>query len=76
MVGISIALSMNGLEARCLCRDRSRAPSPYNPIPLGDWCIGNTVVSKTATRGSTPRSPAFEKPRLSGAFRFVEPIVG
>jgi hypothetical protein len=26
--------------------------------PRGDWCIGNTAVSKTATRGSTPRSPA------------------
>src|SRR5262249_9237004 len=25
----------------------------------GDWCIGNTAVSKTATRGSTPRSPAW-----------------
>src|SRR5262249_24714035 len=24
----------------------------------GDWCIGNTAVLKTATRGSAPRSPA------------------
>jgi hypothetical protein len=24
----------------------------------GDWCSGNTAVSKTAARGSTPRSPA------------------
>src|SRR5437660_2694705 len=31
--------------------------------PGGDWCIGNTVVSKTATRGSTPRSPALARPR-------------
>jgi hypothetical protein len=39
---------------------------PYNPVPPGDWCIGNTVVSKTATRGSTPRSPARAWPRKSG----------
>jgi hypothetical protein len=38
----------------------------------GDWCIGNTAVSKTATRGSTPRSPArrrfSETPLGSGGF--------
>ena len=27
--------------------------------PVGDWCIGNTVVSKTATPGSIPGSPAW-----------------
>ena len=25
---------------------------------MGDWCIGNTAVSKTATGGSIPPSPA------------------
>jgi hypothetical protein len=44
--------------------------------PLGDWCSGNTAVSKTATRGSIPRSPASGKPRRFGAFRFAEPIAG
>jgi predicted RNase H-like HicB family nuclease len=31
----------------------------------GDWCIGNTAVSKTATPGSIPGSPA----RWGGRFR-------
>ena len=37
------------------------SPSAYNPVPpRGDWCIGNTVVSKTATPGSIPGSPVTE----------------
>jgi hypothetical protein len=33
-------------------------PSTYNAhFRPGDWCIGNTAVSKTATPGSTPGSP-------------------
>ena len=33
----------------------------------GDWCIGNTVVSKTATPGSIPGSPAAHKrDRIAG----------
>jgi hypothetical protein len=31
---------------------------PLQSGPPGDWCIGNTVVSKTATPGSIPGSPA------------------
>jgi hypothetical protein len=44
--------------------DRERGQTPPRAAHLssagapGDWCIGNTAVSKTATRGSTPRSPA------------------
>jgi hypothetical protein len=38
----------------------------------GDWCIGNTAVSKTATRGSIPRSPACQRPRNPGLFGFLE----
>src|SRR5947199_7656441 len=37
---------------------RSCAADAVQSARQGDWCIGNTVVSKTATRGSTPRSPA------------------
>ena len=36
----------------------STGATPYNRRSPGDWCIGNTAVSKTATRGSTPRFPA------------------
>jgi hypothetical protein len=42
---------------------------------VGDWCIGNTVVSKTAASGSTPGSPVARsralfprRARIYGAF--------
>jgi hypothetical protein len=44
-----------------------RRVSAYNPSARGDWCIGNTVVSKTATRGSTPRSPVWLYSARSGS---------
>src|SRR5258708_22612976 len=44
---------------------------PYNSR-RGDWCIGNTVVSKTATPGSIPGSPAARKPRKPGLCGFAE----
>jgi hypothetical protein len=51
---------------------RARAPTiPFRP---GDWCIGNTAVSKTATPGSIPGSPALAWPRKAGVFGFIEPI--
>jgi hypothetical protein len=44
------------LAARCAARVPRTLPTM--PFPAGDWCIGNTVVSKTATPGSIPGSPA------------------
>jgi hypothetical protein len=42
----------------------------------GDWCIGNTVVSKTATPGSIPgspaRKPACKSPQIAGFWRLVD----
>ncbi len=35
---------------------------------MGDWCIGNTAVSKTATPGSIPGSPA-ARPRVARCLR-------
>jgi HAD superfamily hydrolase (TIGR01509 family) len=49
-------------------RAGAKGSRPYNAASPGDWCIGNTVVSKTATRGSTPRSPA--RPRAISAVIF------
>ena len=40
----------------------------YNPCSSGDWYIGNTAVSKTAARGSTPRFPV-RAPTASAARR-------
>ena len=44
---------------------RCDAPGTLGLPPLGDWCIGNTAVSKTATPGSIPGSPAWRRPRRS-----------
>src|ERR1019366_10357187 len=35
---------------------------------VGDWCIGNTVVSKTAASGSTPGSPVYRTARKTTTF--------
>ena len=37
---------------------------------LGDWCIGNTAVSKTATPGSIPGSPALLVRRTGCGYTF------
>ena len=38
---------------------------PYNVGAPGDWCIGNTAVSKTATPGSIPGFPARRRSTLT-----------
>ena len=45
---------------------------PRMPFRQGDWCIGNTVVSKTATPGSIPGSPAWQIPRKRRESGFAE----
>ena len=44
-------------------RAEDRRGAPRIPRCPGNWCIGNTAVSKTAARGSTPRFPARQMPR-------------
>ena len=44
---------------------RNNAARTVRLPPLGDWCIGNTTVSKTVTPGSIPGSPACRRPRRS-----------
>lgn len=42
--------------------------SNFSGSIIGDWCNGNTGVSKTLARGSIPRSPARKFIDLSQLF--------
>jgi hypothetical protein len=57
---------------RPLAPRQTNASGPYRRSADPD----NTVVSKTAARGSTPRFPAPKKPRQMELFHMVEAMLG
>jgi hypothetical protein len=55
--------AIHGQEHTFDCGRNQRSRPKLRTLP-GDWCNGNIAVSKTAARGSIPRSPARRRARL------------
>ena len=56
-VGVVTAVTDTVSHRLTVSCEKNLRPRRRAPVRVGDWCIGNTVVSKTATPGSIPGSP-------------------